>query len=227
MRKYLLSTVLCLMVLPMMAIGPYTDPGRAIAIYKCSEAAKKALKAQTVVQGENATGHIFLQDEVEKTTKWQKEYNDYLEAFGEVLSLTAEAYGIYYEVDKTIKNINDLGQTLSHSPTNTLAVAFSTRRNKVYRQVAEQGLGIVNDIKQLFTTKMTQQDRYKLISKIRPKLRAMNKSLVVMNLAIKYTSFTDVWREITDRQAEWCTHRTKKEIARKCIRDWKTNVGMR
>lgn len=231
MKKFIVSVFFCISSLQVMSIGPYFDVGRAAIIASCSSKAKKALESQVIVQELNATGHILLKNEVSEATNFQKEYKEYLELFGEVLSMTAEVYGIYYEVDKTIGHLTDLSKTLDNSPTNILAVALSTKRNKVYRQVAENGLDIVNDIRILFKSSslMTQHERYKLLGKIRPKLHAMNRSLTVLNLAIKYTSLADVWHEITDRyNGEWClSHKRKKAIALRSLRDWKSNVGMR
>lgn len=230
MKKYTAILILLLtMTLQVKAIGPYSDLIRATTLAQYSKKAKKALEAQNTVQGLNASGHVWLQGEVSEATKFQKEFNEYLDKFGDVLTMTAEVYGLYYEISKTVEHVNDLERTLSNSPTNALAVAFSTRRNAVYQRIIENGVDIVMDIKTLMFSKakQTEVDKMKRLMGIRPKLRAMNKMLTVLNLAIKYTTFADVWREITDRQHSYITGSTKKEIARQCIRNWKYNADIR
>ena len=109
------------------------DPGRVAAIELASDQAKKTIEAQEKAQLLMTTGHAWIKEEVETTTDFQREFNDYLARFHDVLSIAAEIYGIYYEVTQTSKCVKDVGQVLSESPTNALAVAFSTRRNVVYR----------------------------------------------------------------------------------------------
>ena len=230
MKKYTAILILILTTcVQVKATGPYSDPTRAATLLIYSEKAEKALNAQNRVQYLNATGHIWLEAEISEATKFQKEFNEYLDKFGDVLTMTAEVYGLYYEISKTVECVNKLENTLSNSPANSLAVAFSTRRNAVYRRIIENGVDIVEDIRTLMISKakQTEVDKMKIFMKIRPKLHNMNKMLTVLNLTIKYTSFADVWREITDRQHSYLTGRTKKEIARQCIRNWKYNAGIR
>ncbi len=83
-----------------------------------------------------------------------------------------------------------------------MAVALSANRNKVYRQVILQSVEIVNDIRMvcLSDVKMTEKERTEVFFGVRPKLREMNKMLQRLIKAVKYTSLTDVWNEITERQ---------------------------
>ena len=206
------------------------DPVRAAMILKYSEQAKKALEAQNRAQILMSTGHIWMETEIDATTNFQKEFNKYLDDFHGILDFAAEIYGIYYEITQISKNVSDLNSVVSSHPANALAVAFHTRRNVVYRNIIINGVNIVMDIKTLCFgdsiggPKMTEKDRMDILTGIRPKLRLMNKQLRALNMAIRYTTFLDVWNEITDR-ANIYEGVDKKAIFEKCMRDWKNNAN--
>ena len=71
---------------------------------------------------------------------------------------------------------------------------------------------------------MTEKDRMDILTGIRPKLRLMNKQLRALNMAIRYTTFLDVWNEITDRASIY-EGVDKKAIIERCMRDWKNNAN--
>jgi hypothetical protein len=201
------------------------DPGRVAAIELASDQAKKALKSQEKAQLLMTTGHAWIKEEVEATTDFQREFNDYLDKFHDVLSIAAEIYGIYYEVTQTSKNVKALGEVLSDSPSNALAVAFSTRRNVVYRNIVHTTLDVIMDIRKVCfeKSKMTEEEKNKVISSIRPKLRTINKQLRQLTLTLRYTSFLDVWNELMDR-AYYLNPATKHDIITRCRRQWWNNA---
>ena len=201
------------------------DPGRVAAIELASDQAKKTLKSQEKAQLLMTTGHAWIKEEVEATTDFQREFNDYLDKFHDVLSIAAEIYGIYYEVTQTSKNVKALGEVLSDSPSNALAVAFSTRRNVVYRNIVRTTLDVIMDIRKVCfeKSKMTEEEKNKVISSIRPKLRTINKQLRQLTLTLRYTSFLDVWNELMDR-AYYLNPATKHDIITRCRRQWWNNA---
>lgn len=201
------------------------DPGRVAAIELASDQAKKALKSQEKAQLLMTTGHAWIKEEVEATTDFQREFNDYLDKFHDVLSIAAEIYGIYYEMTQTSKNVKALGEVLSDSPSNSLAVAFSTRRNVVYRNIVCTTLDVIMDIRKVCfeKSKMTEEEKNKVISSIRPKLRTINKQLRQLTLTLRYTSFLDVWNELMDR-AYYLNPATKHDIITRCRRQWWNNA---
>lgn len=201
------------------------DPGRVAAIELASDQAKKTLKSQEKAQLLMTTGHAWIKEEVEATTDFQREFNDYLDKFHDVLSIAAEIYGIYYEVTQTSKNVKALGEVLSDSPSNALAVAFSTRRNVVYRNIVRTTLDVIMDIRMVCfeKSKMTEEEENKVISSIRPKLRTINKQLRQLTLTLRYTSFLDVWNELMDR-AYYLNPATKHDIITRCRRQWWNNA---
>ena len=57
------------------------DPGRVAAIELASDQAKKTIEAQEKAQLLMTTGHAWIKEEVEATTDFQREFNDYLDKF--------------------------------------------------------------------------------------------------------------------------------------------------
>lgn len=154
--------------------------------------------------GLNLTGHKFLKEEMEEITDFQKQFNDYLDSFGDILSIAAEAYGIYFEVDQAFKNIRQLKQTSSACPANLIAVAVSERKNNIYTDIVENGIQIAGDIQHLVplkqdkdqNAKMTTQERIQGISDVRRSLRALNYKMRKMNRLVSYTTLMDSWFEL-------------------------------
>lgn len=202
------------------------DPVRAAMIDQYSKQAKKTLEAQNRAQALMTTCHLWMQTEIEQTTDFQREFSNYLDRFHDILGFAAEIYGIYYEITQISKNVSDLNDVVASHPANALAVAFHTRRNAVYRNIIINGVNIVMDIKTLCfdDSKMTEQEKNEMITNIRPKLRLMNKQLRALALAVKYTTFLDVWNEITDRDSAY-EGVDKRAIIERCMRDWKNNAN--
>lgn len=220
-RIYIIILIISIAVGKIYGIGiPYTDPARTTAILLFTEQSKKALNSQERVQLVTSGMHIFMEEEIEATTDFQREFNEYLDQFNEVIQIAAEVYGIYYEVTRTAKSISELNEVVSNAPANALAVAFHAKRNDVYTDLIKTGLEFAKDIhKVIFSnTKMTEKERIKTILAMRPKLRKINQQLKRMALLIKYTTFLDVWNEMVD---EHYKPKTRKEIIERCRMRWK------
>ena len=225
-RIYIVSIIIGIaLLLPSGVKAQGIDVGRVAAIELASSQAKKTLEAQIKMQGLETTGHIWTREEIEATTEFQKQFNDYLDAFHNILSIAAEIYGVYYEVTKTSKHVRNLAEVVSSSPSNVLAVAFSARRNVVYTNLIKSSLDIFMDIRKVCieSSKMTEQEKNKVISAIRPKLRKINHQLGQLTLALRYTSFLDVWNELTQR-AYMINPATKHDIITRCRREWWNNA---
>jgi hypothetical protein len=176
-----------------------------------TEKAESQLKSQEKVMLMQTTGHIWTKEEVEATTDFQRQFNDYLDSFRSVIAYAAQIYGFYYEVGKLTEHISDLSQQLSASPSNAVAVALTPKRNTLYRELVLRSVDIVNDIRQvcLSDIKMTEKERIDIVFAIRPKLKQMNKLLRQLTLAVKYTSLSDVWREIDCRAMSYEVDKSK------------------
>ena len=198
------------------------DPTLAGMVLIYTEKAKKTLKSQEKVMLLQTTGHIWTKEEVEAVADLQREFNDYLDSFRSVVSYAARIYGFYHEITHLTENMGEFTQQLKSSPTNALAVALSTNRNKIYRELIYNSIEIINDIRAvcLSDNKMTENERMEIVFGIRPKLKLMNKKLQRLSIAVKYTSMGDIWVEITEQAVPKAN---KVEIARSAIRRWKRN----
>ena len=140
--------------------------------------------------------------------------------FHGIIMYAAQIYGFYHEIDHLIGNLDAFSKQLSAHPSNALAVALSSNRNKIYREIILNSVDICNDVRQvcLSDTKMTEKERMEVIFGIRPKLKLMNKKLQRLTKAVKYTSLGDVWAEI-DYHAR--TGADKKNIVEESMLRWK------
>ena len=187
-----------MLLLSINSIKAQNDPVLAGMILLYTEKAEKTLKNQELAMMMQTTGHLWTKEEVEATADLQREFNTYLDSFRSILCYAAQIYGFYHEITLLTENIGGLIQQLEKNTTNALAVALSTNRNKIYREVILNSVEIVNDIRTvcLSKNKMTEQQRLEIVFNIRPKLQVMNKKLKRLTIAVKYTSMNDVWLEI-------------------------------
>ena len=196
------------------------DPTLAGMVLAYTEKAKKTLKNQEKVMLLQTTGHIWTKEEIEVITDLQREFNDYLSSFRSVVSYAAQVYGFYHEISHLTENMGEFTGQLRKSPANAVAVALSTNRNKIYRELMYNSVEIVNDIRTvcLSDNKMTEKERMEIVFGIRPKLKLMNKKLQRLLIAVKYTSMGDVWAEIGEQEV---AKANKAEIARSAMKRWK------
>ena len=213
---FIIITLLCMGV----KVHAQVDPTLAGMVLAYTEKAKKNLKNQEKVMLLQTTGHIWTKEEIEVITDLQREFNDYLSSFRSVVSYAAQVYGFYHEISHLTENMGEFTGQLRKSPTNTVAVALSTNRNKIYRELMYNSVEIVNDIRTvcLSDNKMTEKERMEIVFGIRPKLKLMNKKLQRLLIAVKYTSMGDVWAEIGEQEV---AKANKAEIARSAMKRWK------
>ena len=197
-----------------------SDPTLTGMILMYTNKAEKQLKNQEQVMLMMTTGHIWTKEEVKATTDLHREFNNYLDSFRSIVCYASQVYGFYHEVTQLTNNMGGLIKQLDAHPSNGLAVALSTKRNKIYRELILNSVEIVNDIRTvcLSKNKMTEKERMEVVFGIRPKLKVMNKKLQRLSIAVKYTSMGDIWVEITEQAVPKAN---KVEIARSAIRRWK------
>ena len=70
------------------------DPVLAGMIALYTDKAKKELKQQEKMMLLEATGHIWITEEVNATTDLQKEFNKYLDDFHSIIAYAAQIYGL-------------------------------------------------------------------------------------------------------------------------------------
>lgn len=219
-RLTILMTCILLLCAGTLKVRAQNDPVLAGMILLYTDKAQKELKSQEKVMLLQTTGHIWTKEEIEGTTDLQREFNDYLDSFRSIVCYAAQTYGFYHEISRLTDNLGDFSQQLARHPSNALAVALSSRRNKIYRELILGSVEIVNDIRTacLSDNKMTEKERMEIVFGIRPKLQLMNKKLQRLSIAVKYTSMGDIWAEISE---EARPKANKVEIARSAIRRWK------
>ncbi len=135
------------------------DPVLAGMIYAYTDKAKKELKNQEKIMLLQTTGHIWTKEEMDATTDLHKEFNNYLNSFRSIVVYAAQIYGFYHEIDRMVDNLGGFTKQLQAHPTNAMAVALSTKRNVIYRELIMQSVEVVNDIRLvcLSGNKMTEK----------------------------------------------------------------------
>ncbi len=218
MNRYI--TLIFLLVITGVNTKAQNDPVLAGMIYSYTEKAEKELKNQENMMLLQTTGHIWTKEEIDATTDLHKEFNNYLNSFRSIVVYAAQIYGFYHEIDRMVNNLGGFTKQLQAHPTNSLAVALSAKRNTIYRELIMQSVDIVNDIRLvcLSDNKMTEKDRVEIVFAIRPKLKQMNKKLMQLTKAVKYTSMGDVWREIDEGSMPKSAN--KSEIVEAAKRRW-------
>lgn len=224
----LLVVTITTLILGVGKMQAQNDPTLAGMILLYTDKAEKELKNQEKIMLLQTTGHIWTKEEVEATTNLQREFNSYLDSFRSIVCYAAQIYGFYHEVTQLTGNMGGLIKQLDAHPSNGLAVALSTKRNKIYRELIMTSVEIVNDIRTvcLSNNKMTERERMEIVFGIRPKLKVMNKKLRQLTKAVKYTSMGDIWLEIDEGARPPKTN--KGEIVEVARRRWKQvgkNVG--
>ena len=202
------------------------DPVLAGMILLYTDKAEKELKNQEKVMLMQTTGHLWTKEEVEATTDLQREFNNYLDSFRSIVCYAAQIYGFYHEISKLTDNMGDFTRQVSRNSPNALAVALSTQRNRIYRELIMNSVEIVNDIRMacLSDNMMTEKERMEIVFGIRPKLKMMNKKLQRLTKAVKYTTMGDIWREIDEGSRPVTDKRDIVEAAKRRWRQIGRNV---
>lgn len=202
------------------------DPVLAGMILLYTDKAEKELKNQEKVMLMQTTGHLWTKEEVKATTDLQREFNNYLNSFRSIVCYAAQIYGFYHEISRLTDNMSDFTRQVNRHTTNALAVALSTRRNKIYRELILSSVEIVNDIRTacLSGNKMTEKERMEIVFGIRPKLKMMNKKLQRLTKAVKYTTMGDIWHEIDEGARPAADKRDIVEAAKRRWRQIGKNV---
>ena len=201
-------------------IQAQNDPVLAGMILLYTDKAQKELKNQEKVMMLQTTGHIWTKEEVQATADLQREFNKYLDSFRSIVCYAAQIYGFYHEISRLTDNMEDFTRQVSRSTTNALAVALSTERNRIYRELMLGSVEIVNDIRMacLAENKMTEGERMEIVFGIRPKLKLMNTKLQRLTKAVKYTTMSDIWYEIDEGARPVAD---KRDIVEAAKRRWK------
>lgn len=86
MKQYIISLGIFLLLSLQAKALSGGDVTRAALFTTYAKQAKQTLLAQKKAMGLNLTGHKFLKEEMEEITDFQKQFNDYLDSFGDILT---------------------------------------------------------------------------------------------------------------------------------------------
>ena len=172
------------------------DPVLAGMILLYTDKAEKELKNQEKVMLIQTTGHLWTKEEVKATTDLQREFNNYLDSFRSIICYAAQIYGFYHEISRLTDNMGDFTRQVSRNSPNALAVALSTQRNRIYRELIMNSVEIVNDIRMA----------------------------CLSDKAVKYTTMCDIWREIDEGARPAADKRDIVEAAKRRWRQIGRNV---
>ncbi|MEH2891223.1 hypothetical protein V7T85_06680 [Segatella copri] len=203
--------------------GP--DPVRAGMFKLYAKTATKALVAQDAVLTLNGGEHIMSKEEVDKINNFQNQFNKYLTSFDDILTIAAEIYAIYFEVDHAVKNIKELKSFTFSCPANTLAVALSKSRSHIYSDIIDNGIQIAADVEKLLpiskdedkNSKMTEKERIDCISRVRKSLQSMNYKIRKLNRLLRYTTLMDSWYEL---RGKYYKPKSMYTISTECQKRW-------
>ena len=228
MKKLLLLYLLCAIAQTSYSQMMYEDPARVGVILLYTSQAKKTLNAYERAQLAMSGAHPYLHEEVKATADFQREFVQYLDSFRNVIQIAAELYGVYNEVTMIQKNITALINVMDEGRNidNALAVAIWPRRNGIFTQIYKTGMDLAADIHKICFSgvKMTEKERLKIVTRMRPKLRVANNQLRCLTMFIKYTNLIDVWNSIVDQKYK---PTSRKEIIERCRLRWKGAWGGR
>lgn len=198
------------------------DPGLAALIYAFTKKAESQYKSQMATMNLIAEGHVFVNQEIKATKDFQKQFDDYVSSFRNVIVYAAQIYGFYYEIDHMVKNMQALTHQIGDSPANAVAVALHHNRNDIYIDIITTSMGVIKNIRKVCCeSKMTEKQRTELVFEIRPKLKKLNYKLMVLTKMVKYTNLNDLWRDLTAKAHEGPLERS--DIIEQSLEDWIAN----
>lgn len=223
MRNFVCIILLILSVCMPSVSHAQVDPVLAGMIIEYTNKAKSQYNSQLTTMAVETEGHIWLKQEVESTKNYQKQFDEYLSSFRNIISYAAQTYGFYYEVNHLCENMGKLTAQIGNTPTNAIAVALHNKRNDIYVSIINKNVGIVNTIRQVcIDKKMTEKQRVELVFSIRPQLKDMNYQLAMLTKLVRCTNMGLVWHNI---EYNSLPHRTGKAgIVEDCLSVWRVNA---
>ena len=132
MKNTVYTVLLTLLVCMPTVSRAQVDPVLAGMIVEFTQKAKSQYDSQLKTMAIETEGHVWLKQEVESTKNYQKQFDDYLNSFRNVISYAAQTYGFYCEVSHLCENMGKLSSQIGDTPVNAIAVALHNKRNDIY-----------------------------------------------------------------------------------------------
>ena len=224
MRNTIYTILLALLVWMQPGVAhAQMDPVLTGMIIEYTNKAKSQYNTQLETMAMETEGHVWLNQEVKETKNYQKQFDEYLSSFRNIISYAAQTYGFYYEVNHLCENMGRLSAQIGDTPVNAIAVALHNKRNDIYVSIINKSLGIINTIRQVcIDKKMTEKQRIELVFSIRPQLKEMNRQLATLTKLVKSTSMGLVWYTI---EYGALPHREGKAgVVEDCLNIWRINA---
>ena len=186
---------------------------------------EKALENQRNRQLMVGEGHVFIGREVQAINELQREYNDYLDQFHDAVSTAAELYGTFIEIKKTVKLSRQVTEIIADAPANAIAVMLKPNTSGLYGTILQTSLGAAQDIYNacISKKKLTAQDRNRMLTDARKKIKKVNSDLTKLIIALKYTTLESIWNSIRIR-AKYMDRDRKHDLIELCFDNWKLNI---
>ena len=202
-----------------------SNPTLAARIILAKNDFEKALQNQRNRQLMVGEGHVFIGREVQALNELQREYNDYLDQFHDAVSTAAELYGIFLEIKRTVKLSMQVTDIISDAPTNAIAVMLKPNTSGLYGSVIQTSLGAAQDIYNacISKKKLTAQDRNKMLTNARTKIKKVNSDLTKLVIVLRYTTLEDIWYSLRTR-AKYMDKERKHAVIERCYDNWKHNI---
>lgn len=223
MKNVIYTILLALLVCLPTVSHAQVDPVLAGMIVEFTQKAKSQYNSQLKTMAIETEGHVWLKQEVESTKNYQKQFDEYLNSFRNIISYAAQTYGFYCEVSHLCDNMGKLSSQIGDTPVNAIAVALHNKRNDIYVSIINKSIGIVNTIRQVcIDKKMTEKQRIELVFSVRPQLKDMNYQLAMLTKLVRCTNMGLVWYNI---EYNSLPHRTGKAgVVEDCLNVWKVNA---
>lgn len=208
---------------------PYNDFTRDNILWPQYESnMRKIYNAQMAAQAAMLTENYYMEDTNSKIYNLQKDFNEYLSSFSNIITYAAEIYGLYLEIEDLGENITNVLKVVEENKQGLLAAAFNRNKTGIFTNVIVTTADLAMDIKRIIDkdVKMSEFKRHEICHNIRVKMRKVNRSLNKLTTAIRYSSFLELWHSITGHRDRYGI-RSKREIARECIENWQTKVAGR
>ena len=121
------------------------DPLRSVLFMRYAEKHDKTLKTLNTRESILDADYFLMNEEININLNFQKEFNDYLDSFHDVISILAEFYGVYYELNISTRMFNDFKDAVAENPEGILAVSIS--QTTLQRKLVLEAGEIVSDIR--------------------------------------------------------------------------------
>lgn len=227
--KQILINITLIILLALLPIGYCTavepNPTLALRLELASKKFTDALQTQRNRQLMVGEGHVFIGREVQALNELQREYNDYLDQFHDAVSTAAELYGIFLEIKRTVKLSMQVTDIISDAPTNAIAVMLKPNTSGLYGSILQTSLGAAQDIYNacISKKKLTAQDRNKMLTNARTKIKKVNSDLTKLVIVLRYTTLEDIWYTLRTR-AKYMNKERKHAVIERCYDNWKHNI---